>query len=66
MNEVEPNLPLFAGGNAPTRSVDLSITPSPGAYALLGWLLDGDYSSGPTERLRIDSARARADSGSVQ
>ena len=30
--------------------IDPSITPSPGAYALLGWLLDGDYTAGPAER----------------
>ena len=52
-----------SGSTRERHYIDPSITPSPGAYALLGWLLDGDYSSGPTERLRIASAHARADPG---
>ena len=30
--------------------IDPSITPTPAAYALLGWLLDGEYSCGQMER----------------
>ena len=43
--------------------IDPSITPSPGAYALLGLLLDGDYTAGPAERVAMPGARARADPG---
>ena len=32
--------------------IDPSITPTPAAYALLGWLLDGEYSCGQMERAR--------------
>ena len=52
-----------SGSTRERHYIDPSITPSPGAYALLGWLLDGDYSSGPTERVRVPATRARADPG---
>ena len=58
-NEHGPPHPFHHG----VASFTPSITPSQGVYALLGWLVDGDYSSGPTERVRLDGARARADMG---
>ena len=46
--------------------IDPSITPTPGAYALLGWLLHGDYSCGDVERVAATGAQRaheRADPG---
>ena len=39
-----------------------SVTPTPAAYALLGWLLDGDYTTGQEERTQRQGP-PRADPG---
>ena len=52
-----------SGSTRERHYIDPSITPSPGAYALLGWLLDGDYTAGSAERVTVAGARARADPG---
>ena len=51
------------GSTRERHYLDPSITPTPAAYALLGWLLDGDYTAGPMERVDMAAARARAEPG---
>lgn len=51
------------GSTRETRYIDPSVTPSPAAYALFGWLLDGEFRATVGAWVRTESLRVTDDPG---